>query len=40
MEKDVEKTTFRTHNDYYEFLVISFGQFNAPATFQAGMEKD
>jgi hypothetical protein len=28
---------FRTHDDPYEFLVMLFGLFNAPATFQALM---
>jgi hypothetical protein len=34
---DVEKTAFRTHHDHFEFLVMSFGFTNAPATFQALM---
>lgn len=36
-EIDVEKTTFRTHNGHYEFLVMSFGLWNTPATFQSLM---
>jgi hypothetical protein len=32
---DINKTAFRTHDDFYEFLVMSFGMCNAPVTFQA-----
>jgi len=35
--EDTHKTTFRTIDDHYEFIVIPFGLFNAPSTFQAAM---
>lgn len=34
---DVPKTAFCTHNDHYEYLVMTFGLCNAPSTFQAIM---
>ena len=34
---NIEKTAFRTHHGDFEFLVMSFGLSNAPATFQAPM---
>jgi hypothetical protein len=34
---DIHKTAFRTHHGHFEFLVMPFGQTNAPATFQARM---
>jgi hypothetical protein len=36
-EQDIEKTTFRCHFGHFEFLVMSFGLTNAPATFQSCM---
>lgn len=35
--KDVEKTSFQTHNGHYKYLVISFGLTNALLTFKTVM---
>ena len=36
-EEDIHKTTFRTHEGHYEFLVMHFGLTNASFTFQSLM---
>lgn len=38
-EEDIEKTSFKTHEGHYEFLVMPFCLTNAPATFQALMNE-
>jgi hypothetical protein len=36
-EADIPKTTFRTHEGHYDFLVMPFGMCNSPSTFQSLM---
>ena len=36
-EEDISKTTFRTHEGHYGFMVMPFGLINAPTTFQSLM---
>jgi hypothetical protein len=38
-QKDIPKTTFRTNESHYEFLMIPFGLTNAFSTFQRLMNK-
>ena len=34
---DIHKTVFRTHQGYYEYMIMPFGLTNSPSTFQATM---
>jgi hypothetical protein len=36
-EEDIPKTSFRTHEVHYEFLVMPFVMCNSPSTFQSLM---
>ena len=36
---NVSKIAFQTHHGHYEFLVMLFGLYNAPSSFQATMNK-
>lgn len=38
-EQDEMKIAFQTHNDHFEFRVMPYGLFNAPATFQGAMNE-
>lgn len=37
--EDIPKTSFYTHEGYYEFLVMLFGSTNAPSTFKSLMNR-
>lgn len=38
-DEDVSKTTFRTHDGHYKFLVMLFDLINIPTTFQSLMNE-
>lgn len=38
-DKEIFKTTFRTHDSHYEFVVMPFELTNAPSTFQTILNK-
>lgn len=39
VKEDIYKTTFKTHEDHYEFVVMPFGLSNTPIIFQTMMNK-
>jgi hypothetical protein len=38
-EEDIEKTTFSTRYEHYEYVVMSFGLTNTPAAFMEAMNE-
>lgn len=36
-ESDIHKATFRTHSGHYKYIVMLFGLYNIPPTFQTAM---
>jgi hypothetical protein len=38
-EEDIEKTTFSTRYEHYEYVVMSFGLKNTPAAFMEAMNE-
>lgn len=39
VEEEIPKTAFQTIDGHYEFLVMTFGLTNSPASFQALMNR-